>query len=225
MAHSSPNPLAFENLSDPDLPEWRKCSAFAQAILEAIVQATPDFLIPRIEKLFCFDLVLSSLNPVESRACVLSIPTSPSDNLHNCLQAFFHGNDTIEPRPAITRWIREWPTFLFIHLDRDMGTPLNSTADCRPFYFQHTLNMTPYGWNSGNRARKANYQLVGCISYIADAHTLESHYVTMLAIFGEWIRFEERQLRSMLDIEECDDRSDDAGSCQLATMLLCYKGR
>jgi hypothetical protein len=225
MARSCPHSLAFRNLSDPDLPDWRKCPAFAQAILGAIVEATPDFLMPRIEKLFCFDLLLASMDPVQSRGCVLSVPTSPSDNLHNCLEAFFAGNNTIEPRPPITRWIWEWPRFLFIHLDRHMGTPLDCAPDCRPFSFDQHLNMSPYGYikKSRNRSQKVNYRLVGCISYTLDTDAGQANDVTMLAIFGQWFRFEGTHVRTMPSIDECADRYDESGSWQLATLLLYCK--
>jgi hypothetical protein len=60
-------------------------------------------------------------------------------------------------------------------------------------------------------------------SYPLDTGAGQAHYVIMLAIFGEWIRFEGMHVRIMPSIEECADRSDDSGSCQLATLLLYCK--
>jgi hypothetical protein len=179
----------------------------------------------RIEKLFCFHLVLSSLDPVQSRGYVLSVPTSLSDNLVNCLEAFFAGNNTIEPRPEITRWIWDCPRFLFIHLDRHMSSSTDSTPDGRPFCFQQQLDMSPYRCKRMGETLnpKVIYDLVGCISYTIDTTNGEAHYVTMLAIFGEWTRFEGPDVRSMPSIDCCADRSDDSGSCQLATLLLYCK--
>jgi hypothetical protein len=200
------------------LPRREICAAFAEALLNRIVESSPDFLLPRIVDLFCFDLLLPSMEAVQENACVLHVPIGLSYDLRSGLERFFYVQDGEHKLKRVG--VSEWPRFVFMQLDRELSEGgREEEIDWHPVVFPRSLYLGAYVWPV-KRKKKNMYTLVGCISRRRQSDRHAEDYVTMLSIFGKWTRFEGTEVHPMSNPENCQSRYEDSGSHPLATLLI-----
>jgi uncharacterized UBP type Zn finger protein len=217
--------VLLSTVCEPDVLDVKDCFELAVHILGTLRDVSSGMLRDTIEQLFCFRQITRSSTAFSSR-CVpdcplffLQLPVSGSSTLMECLNSYFRIIQLdAEPPQTQQLFIRSLPRFFCLGTDRYVWGNDHMVKDYCRAAFPVILDMTPYAVQTENRYP---YQLAAIISHLGNHEKDQSHYMTFLRIFGQWIRFNDTKVEAVEKPAALHENfPETGGSPQTATILL-----
>jgi hypothetical protein len=113
---------------------------------------------------------------------------------------------------------RSFPRFFFFSFRRYIWRNDHMAKDCRRVAFPVMLDITPYAVQTENRYP---HQLAAVISHLGNPEKDQGHYMTFLRIFGQWIRFNDTEVKAIEESAALHENFPETeGSPQTITILL-----